>query len=224
MRILLVEDDDNFAEALTEALVKQGFAVDRTRTLALTLETLQQAKYRLVLLDRQLPDGDGAEIVGDIRSIHGDLPILILTAKHQVADKVEGLDAGADDYLAKPFEMVELMARIRALIRRPARATPSISLGQLRFDFDSKQAWVNDVELKLPRRQVLVLEALCLRQGRTVRRHALEQAVYGLTDHVESNALESHISRLRKVLIDAGVEIHTMRGIGYCLKESSPNE
>ncbi|MBK0053088.1 response regulator transcription factor [Stenotrophomonas sp. S39] len=224
MRILLAEDDADFAEALIDALVRQGLAVDWTRTLAATEEAIQQASYRLLLLDRQFPDGDGASIVPRVRAVQGDLPILILTAMHQVAHKVEGLDAGADDYLAKPFDMAELMARVRALSRRPARATPTMTLGNLTFDFESKQVYVRGEELKLPRRQVLVLEALCFRQGRTVRRHALEQAVYGLTEHVESNALESHISRLRRALVEAGVEIHTMRGIGYVLKEVSPEE
>ncbi|MCC4602260.1 response regulator [Xanthomonas melonis] len=224
MRILLAEDDEPFAEALIDALTKQGLAVDRTRTVAETEHAVQQAEYRLLLLDRQLPDGDGATLVPKVRASQVDLPILILTAMHLVTDKVEGLDAGADDYLAKPFDMAELMARIRALIRRPARMAPAMVLGDLAFDFESKQAFVRGAELKLPRRQILALEALCFRQGRTVRRASLEQSVYGLNDHVESNALESHISRLRKALVGSGVDIHTIRGIGYVLKQSAPED
>lgn len=223
MRILLAEDDEQFAEALIDALVDQGLAVDWTRTLAATELAVHQVEYRLLLLDRQFPDGDGASLVPKVRASHVDLPILILTAMHQVAHKVEGLDAGADDYLAKPFDMSELMARIRALIRRPARVAPAMRVGDFSFDFESKQAFVRGEELKLPRRQILALEALCFRLGRTVRRTSLEQSVYGLNDHVESNALESHISRLRKALVGSGVDIHTIRGIGYVLKQSAPD-
>lgn len=220
MRVLLVEDDPSFAEALIEELQKQSIEVDWTSTLRAAELAIQQAEYRLVLLDRQLPDGDGASIIGRVRAAQPSLPILMLTAMHLVSDRVDGLDAGADDYLSKPFDMTELMARIRALGRRPARLMPTITIGGLTFDFDSKQAYVSGQELTLPRRQLLALEALCYRQGRTVRRDALAQAVYGINDHIESNSLESHISRLRKALMGSGVEIHTIRGIGYVLRQA----
>lgn len=222
MKILLAEDDKRFAGALIDVLRGQCIEVDWTPTLAATEHAVRKAEYRLLLLDRNFPDGDGASIIGRLKSLRPDLPILILTAMHEVSARVEGLDAGADDYLAKPFDMAELMARIRALGRRPARMMPMMTLGGLSFDFDSRQVFVHGQEISLPRRQVLLLEALCLRQGRTVRRQALEQAVYGLEEQVESNALESHVSRLRRALQDAGVEIHTLRGIGYVLRQSAP--
>lgn len=145
MRIPLAEDDTSFAEALLEALTKQGFAVDWARTLMETELAIQHGSYGLLVLDRQFPDGDGASLVPRIRATQSDLSILILTAMHQVADRVEGLDAGADDYLAKPFDMAELMARIRAVSRRPPRTLPTMTLGSLTFDFESKQAYVGGV-------------------------------------------------------------------------------
>lgn len=147
----------------------------------------------------------------------------MLTAKGTLSDKVEGLDVGADDYLVKPVAIEELMARIRAVSRRPsAMVTPRLRLGRLEFDFESLQAQVDGQLLALPRRQVLVLQALAMRQGRTVTRSALEAAVYGFDDEIQSNALDAHISKLRKALqqAGAGVEIHVIRGVGYLLAEA----
>ncbi|MET0290241.1 MAG: response regulator transcription factor [Pseudoxanthomonas sp.] len=226
MRILLVEDDAAFASALTTSLEANSLLVDWMPSLALAEAALAQSSYRMVLLDRQLPDGDGAQFVPRVRAIQGDVPVLLLTAKHHVADRVAGLDAGADDYLTKPFDISELLARIRALSRRPAQMLlPHLELGRLSFDFAAREAFIDGQPQALPRRQLLVLEALCLRQGRTVSRTALEEAVYGINEHIESNTLESHVSRLRRALAHAGVEIHTLRGVGYLIKASpSPAE
>lgn len=221
MRVLLAEDDTVFASVLISALAREGISVDWTSTLAATEAALRTGGYRLLLLDRKFPDGDGVKILGQLREVQKDLPILILTALDGTQNRVEGLDAGADDYLSKPFDMAELMARIRAINRRPSRIVPSISLANLVFDFESRQAYVNGEELVLPRRQVAVLEELCLRQGRTVQKNTLEKAVYGFDEYIESNALESHISRLRRALVNSGVEIRSMRGIGYVLKETT---
>lgn len=225
MRILLVEDDPDLSRALQSGLERQGVVADVVDTLAAAAAALRESVHQLLLLDRQLPDGDGATFVATARALRPNLAVIMLSAKGSLGDKVEGLDVGADDYLVKPVAIEELMARIRAVARRPSELqTPMLRLGRLRFDFESLQAQVDDEVLSLPRRQALVLQALALRQGRTVTRSALEAAVYGFDDEIQSNALDAHISKLRKALqhAGAGVEIHVIRGVGYLLGESSP--
>lgn len=222
MRILYVEDDPEMASSLQTHLGQRGMVVDLAGSIRSAEDALRGAAYRLMLLDRSLPDGDGANLVPRARQIIPGLPIIILTAKVAIADRVVGLDVGADDYLTKPFATEELLARIRAISRRPQGIPlPVLILGRLEFDFISREARVAGQVLSLPRRQLLVLESLALRQGRTVRREALLESVYGFDDQIQSNALDSHVSRLRRALAesDAGVEIHVMRGIGYLLKE-----
>lgn len=223
MRILLVEDDPDLSRALQSGLERQGVVADVVDTLAAAASALREPVHQLLLLDRQLPDGDGAAFVATARTLRPNLPVIMLTAKGSLSDKVEGLDVGADDYLVKPVAIEELMARIRAVSRRPSEMhTPLLRLGRLQFDFESLQAQVGDQLLPLPRRQLLVLQALALRQGRTVARSALEEAVYGFDDEIQSNALDAHISKLRKALQQAraGVEIHVIRGVGYLLAEA----
>jgi len=196
---------------------------DVVDTLAAAAAALRDPVHQLLLLDRQLPDGDGLAFVAIARALRPNLPVIMLTAKGSLGDKVEGLDVGADDYLVKPVAIEELMARIRAVARRPTEmVTPVLQLGRLRFDFESLQAQVDGHALPLPRRQLLVLQALALRQGRTVTRSGLEEAVYGFDDDIQSNALDAHISKLRKALqqAGAGVEIHVIRGVGYLLAEA----
>ncbi|KAF1016355.1 MAG: Transcriptional regulatory protein BasR [Stenotrophomonas maltophilia] len=223
MRILLVEDDPDLARALQGGLERQGVVVDVVGSLAEAALALREPVHQLMLLDRQLPDSDGAGFVATARQLRPNLAVIMLTAKGTLADKVEGLDVGADDYLVKPVAVEELMARIRAVSRRPSEmVTPLLRLGRLAFDFQSLQAEVDGQPLPLRRRQALVLQALALRQGRTVTRSALEAAVYGFDDDIQSNALDAHISRLRKALqqAGAGVEIHVIRGVGYLLGEA----
>jgi len=222
MRILLVEDDPDLSRALQSGLERQGVVADAVETLAAATAALREPVHQLVLLDRQLPDGDGADFVAVARALRPNIPVIMLTAKGSLSDKVEGLDVGADDYLVKPVAIEELMARIRAVARRPSEmVAPVLRLANLTFDFESLQADVEGHALPLPRRQVLVLQALALRQGRTVTRSALEEAVYGFDDDIQSNALDAHISKLRKALQQAGarVEIHVIRGVGYLLAE-----
>jgi DNA-binding response OmpR family regulator len=150
------------------------------------------------------------------------LPIIVLTARGELPERIEGLDEGADDYLVKPVATDELLARIRAVARRPATiALPQATMGELTFDFGAREAAVAGRMLRLPRRQLLILETLIYRQGRTVRREALREAVYGFDDAIQSNALDAHISKLRRALEEAGagVEISVIRGVGYLLKE-----
>ncbi|NIJ69574.1 response regulator transcription factor [Xanthomonas sp. 60] len=223
MRILLVEDDPDLSRALQSGLERQGVVADVVGTLADAAAALREPVHQLLLLDRQLPDGDGVRFVAVARALRPNLPVIMLTAKGSLSDKVEGLDVGADDYLVKPVAIEELMARIRAVSRRPSEiSTPMLQLGRLQFDFQALQAAVAGQPLALPRRQLLVLQALAVRQGRTVTRSALEEAVYGFDDEIQSNALDAHISKLRKALqlAEAGVEIHVIRGVGYLLSEA----
>lgn len=222
MRILLVEDEAEMALALRTALQRHHMLADIAPSLAQASEALRQNVHDLLLLDRQLPDGDGATLIRLARQLNADLPVIMLTARGSLADRVGGLDLGADDYLVKPFAVEELLARIRAISRRPSQvALPTATVGNLRFDFAAREAFVDDIVLPLPRRQLLVLEALLLRQGRTVRREVLEESVYDFNDAIQSNALDAHVSKLRRALAEAGarVDIHVIRGIGYLLKE-----
>ncbi|ALN57913.1 response regulator [Lysobacter enzymogenes] len=219
MRILLVEDDQGLSQALKSALAAHSIVLDVAADLGAARRALSDADYRVLILDWQLPDGEGISLIPLARRAQPGLPVLILTARHQVEDRIQGLDAGADDYITKPFDVNELLARIRAVCRRPTQQQiPSMTLGALQFDFGDRCASLHGVRLNLPRRQLLVLEALCLRAGRTVSRAKLQEAVYGFDDNIESNTLESHISRLRRTLAPAGIEIHAMRGLGYLLQ------
>lgn len=222
MRVLLVEDELEMAAALSSALKKHGMVVDHVPTIADAEATISAAIHGTVLLDRQLPDGDGLAMIPRLRAKAEGIPIILLTAKGDLADRIAGLDGGADDYLAKPFAVEELLARLRAVLRRqPAVAPDVVTAGRLAFDLTHRQASIAGRPLELPRRELLVLEALMRRLGRTVLRSGLEDAVYNFDDAVQSNALDTHVSRLRRKLAEAeaGVEIHGIRGVGYLLKQ-----
>ena len=224
MRVLLVEDEAEMAAALSSALKRYDMVVDHAPTLSDAEEAISAEVHGAVLLDRRLPDGDGLTLIPKLRARADGIPIIVLTARGELADRIAGLDSGADDYLAKPFAVEELLARLRAVLRRPAGVQPDIvKAGRLAFDFGHREADVDGQALELPRRELLVLEALLRRMGRTVIRSALEQAVYSFDDAVQSNALDTHVSRLRRKLADAnaGVEIHGIRGVGYLLKQTS---
>lgn len=223
MRILLVEDEMEMAAALRSVLEREGFVVDHVHSFADAREAAIDGDHDLVLLDRTLPDGEGLSLLPELRRGNPGVPVIVLTAHGGIADRVSGLDHGADDYLAKPFATEELLARIRAVRRRPATlATEQVQLGDLIYDMAHDEAHVRDIRLDLPRRELRVLAALMRRRGRTVLRPALEQAVYGFDDEIQSNTLDSHISRLRKKLSEsgAGVEIHAIRGVGYLLRRA----
>ncbi|ATY31116.1 response regulator transcription factor [Sphingomonas psychrotolerans] len=223
MRILLVEDEAGMAAAMVAVLEREGYVVDQVTSLAETLEAARLAVSDVVLLDRTLPDGDGIAAIDDIRRFNPGVPVIVISARGDIDDRVAGLDTGADDYLAKPFAMEELLARIRAVRRRPA-ALPHrhVQLGELVYDMRNDEALVRGVRLDLPRRELRVLAALMRRRGRTVLRGALEEAVYGFDDEIQSNTLDSHVSRLRKRLSEAHteVEIHAIRGVGYLLRQA----
>lgn len=224
MRILLVEDELQLAGTLRAALERERFVVDFADRLSTAREAAALAAFELVLLDRTLPDGDGLSLVPVLRASNPGLAIIVLSARGDVSDRVTGLDEGADDYLIKPFSLDELLARIRAVRRRPADlANDEVRAGSLIFDLTNEEATVAGMRLDLPRRELRVLAALIRRRGRTVLRETLEQSVFGFDDEVQSNTLDSHISRLRRKLADAGagVEIHAIRGVGYLLRDEA---
>src|SRR5262249_25555049 len=210
------------ATALSSALKAYDMVVDHAPTLAEAEEAIAADVHDAVLLDRQLPDGDGLALIPKLRARAEGMPIIVLTARGDLADRIAGLDGGADDYLAKPFAVEELLARLRAVLRRPAGLQSDVvRAGRLAFDFGHREASVDGTPLDLPRRELLVLETLLRRMGRTVVRAALEEAVYNFSDEIQSNALDTHVSRLRRKLADAGagVEIHGIRGVGYLLRQ-----
>lgn len=221
MRLLLVEDENEMADMIVAALSRNDMVVDHASSIALAREAILQVAHDAVLLDRQLPDGDGLSLIPLLREKRGGVPVIILSALGATVDKIDGLDAGADDYLPKPFSVDELLARLRAVRRRPAEVSAdTIRAGRLVFDLGGRSASVGGTTLELPRRELLVLETLIRRAGRSVTRQAMEEAVFGYDDEIASNALDAYISRLRKRLADAeaGVEIHAIRGIGYLLR------
>lgn len=222
VRILLVEDEAAMAAALRSVLEREGYVVDHVSGVVLAREAARFGNSDLVLLDRTLSDGDGLSIVPYLREHNPGIPIIVITALGDVTDRVTGLDTGADDYLAKPFAMEEVLARIRAVRRRPASLhLQQIKLGQLAYDLENDEASVSGERLDLPRRELLVLGTLMRRRGRTVVRRSLEEAVYGFDDEIQSNTLDSHVSRLRRRLADAAadVEIHAIRGVGYLIRQ-----
>ena len=222
MRILLVEDEKDMAAVLTAALSRHDIVVDHARTLEVAEEASRSGVHDAVLLDRKLPDGDGLSLIPLLRRERAGLPIIVLSALGTPDHRVAGLDHGADDYLAKPFSTDELLARLRAVMRRPAQIGEStVNAGNLRFNLTERRAEVDDTPLELTRRELLALEILMRRAGRTVPRSALEEAVYGYDDEIASNSLDAHISRLRRKLSGAGVEIHAIRGLGYLLRATA---
>ncbi|MDA7416411.1 response regulator transcription factor [Xenophilus arseniciresistens] len=221
MKVLVVEDDADLAQALASALREQSMVVDIACSLREATELAFDGGHDILVVDRGLPDGDGLRLIEHLRAAARYTPALVLTAMGEVAERVRSLDSGADDYLSKPFSSDELLARLRALARRPAvRAQQFSSAGRLRFDHELRQAEVAGEALNLPRRELLVLEALLLSRGRTVQRQRLVERVYGEADDIQSNSLEAHVSRLRAKLEQrrAGVEIHAIRGVGYLLR------
>lgn len=223
MRVLLVEDQPDMVAALRAALARHDMLVDHASDLLEAEAIAAAGSYDAIVLDRQLPDGDGLSLIPKLRANGNTVPVLVLTARGELADRISGLDSGADDYLGKPFAFEELLARLRALLRRPANVQQhAVRIGRLSFDFTHREASVEGRPLEMPRRERLVLEALLHRMGRMVQRSALMEAVYGLDDDVQPNALDTHVSRLRRRLTeaDAGVTINGVRGLGYVLRET----
>jgi two-component system, OmpR family, response regulator len=223
-RILLVEDEPEMARLIAAKLGKSGFIADHMRTLSEAHGALEAHSYACVILDRRLPDGDGVTLLADIRKLQPGLRVLVVTACDAVNDRIDGLDAGADDYLTKPFDADELMARVRACLRRPGgERLPPVVIGALSFDLDAREARIHGESIVLHRRELALLETLVRNAGRVVLRTSLMDEIYGFDDDIQGNALNILVSRLRRRLFDhcAGVEIHSARGIGYLLKKST---
>lgn len=212
------------ARLIAAKLGKSGFIADHMRTLAEAQCALEAHSYACVLLDRRLPDGDGVTLLADIRKLQPGLRVLVVTACDAVNDRIDGLDAGADDYLTKPFDADELMARVRACLRRPGgERLPPVVIGALSFDLDAREARIHEESIVLHRRELALLETLVRNAGRVVLRRSLMDEIYGFDDDIQGNALNILVSRLRRRLFDhrSGVEIHSARGIGYLLKKST---
>ena len=220
MRLLVVEDERELAALLRLALERGGFTVDLAHDLAATGDHLALARYEAVILDLALPDGDGLALLRQLRARGSALPVLVLTARDAPEDRVAGLDSGADDYLIKPFHMPELVARVRALLRRPdAVLGVTLTLANLTFDTTTRQGRVGAADIGLSGREATLLELLLRRQASVVTREALEQGLYSFDAQLGSNAIEVLVHRLRRKLADAEAQVcvHTVRGIGYLL-------
>jgi DNA-binding response OmpR family regulator len=214
LQILLVEDDRPLAAGLKKALQQQGFAVNDVETGKAALHVVDTETPDLIILDIGLPDIDGLSVLRTLRKKHRELPVLLLTARDSIDDKVAGLDSGADDYLAKPFDVTELLARLRVIERRLAQVKDSrIVIGGVTLDTIQQKLIVDGAEMELPRREYMLLKTLMENAGRVQTRSVLESRLYSWGEEVSSNALEVHIHHLRKKL---GNEfIRTIRGVGY---------
>ncbi len=216
MRLLLVEDDRMIGDSLRAALKLEGHAVDWVTDAPAASSTLATERFDLALLDLGLPRGDGLDVLRGLRARGDKLPVIVLTARDALGDRVAGLDAGADDYLVKPFELDELLARMRAVLRRHSgRAESTLQHEDLAFDPATRRVTLRGEPVALSARELAVLEALMQRPGAILSRAQLEDRLYGWGEEVESNAVSVYVHQLRKKL---GPElIRTMRGVGYYL-------
>jgi len=216
MRILLVEDDPMIGESVVDGLKAEGYAVDWVRDGQQAESAVTATPYALVLLDLGLPRRDGIEVLRTIRERRLDVPVLVMTARDTVRDRIKGLDTGADDYLVKPFNLDELSARVRALLRRAAgRAEPVIERGQLVINPATREVTWGGAPVALSAREYALLAALAERPGLVLSRAQLEERLYGWNEAVGSNAVEVHIHNVRKKLGDGA--IRNVRGLGYTL-------
>ena len=219
-RILVVEDDESIAALLGRELRGLGHAVDSVRFAEDALLAARANDYALMIVDLGLPDGDGLDLVRELRRRTVEAPILMLTARRRVEDRVIGLSSGADDYLVKPFAVPEVRARVTALLRRPSRLRGHrIAVANMVVDSDALEAVVDGVSLALPRKQFQLLELLARRKNHMTPKRMIEEALYGFDDDVTANSIEAQISKLRRALkaAGAGVSLETRRGIGYRL-------
>lgn len=222
MHILLVEDDPAVAETTQRALRSQGWTVDHSARGEPVALSVRQDPYDLVILDVGLGGIDGFEVLRRLRAQGSQVPVLMLTARDAVEDRVRGLQGGADDYLVKPFALAELIARALALTRRAhARSGNELTLGRLRMDLEARRVFIADAPLELSAREWAVLEHLLARIGKVVSKEQILQAVAGWNESLSENAIEVYVSRLRARIEPAGLRIRTVRGFGYLLEEAA---
>ena len=220
MRILIVEDDPSLATGLARILQGEGFAVDVSSEGEEAVRAASAENFDLMILDLGLPTIDGFTVLQTVRGKGNKLPVLVLTARDHVTDRVHGLNLGADDYMAKPFAMPELTARVRALLRRSqAQASPRIVHGPLSLDTVARRAYLGGEPLELAGREWAVLEVLLGKVEKIVSKESIIESIAGWTDELSPNAVEVYVSRLRSKLEPSGVKIRTVRGFGYMLEE-----
>ena len=224
MRILLVEDHRPLAESLVKALAQFGFGVDSFPTAAAALNAAKVVAYDAIVLDLGLPDRDGLDVLRELRRRKSSAPVLILSARDSIDDRVTGLESGADDYVVKPFAMSELAARLRALLRRPGQPLSAVlKIGNLCLDVGRRQVTVKGSTARFSAREIEALETLMRREGQVTSKRQLEDTLNGLSRIMNPNSIEALISRLRRRLgvVSAGCTIHTLHGIGYLIKEDA---
>jgi DNA-binding response OmpR family regulator len=223
VKVLVIEDTQKLGAAIHEAMSRSQFVCDLAPTIEEADALLSTTSYDLILLDLSLPDGDGLDFLRKLRAARIHTPVIVLTARGGLNDRISGLDDGADDYLVKPFELSEMVSRCRAVLRRPDRLNVEpIRIGKLQFDQRSGLVTAEDYNTPLPRRESQLLAALMRRPGKVCTRTHLEDSVYESSAEVTPNALEASIYRLRTFLTaaEAGVEVRTVRGVGYVLVAS----
>ncbi len=219
MRILLVEDDAMLADAVARALTQSAHAVDVVNTGPDADRALLAAEYDVVVLDIGLPQLDGLEVLKRLRARRSTVPVLVMTVRDTLEERIAGLDLGADDYITKPFHLSEFEARVRALIRRAHSAGPDLVHGLLRLDTAGRRLFCDGQPMDLSARELAVLELLLLRAGKVVTKQQMIDNLYGWEEVSSSNAVEVFIYRLRKKLESSGVDIRTIRGMGYLIEK-----
>jgi two-component system OmpR family response regulator len=217
MSVLLIEDDLPLADGLARALRREGFSVDVVGTVGGALAALDGKTYGAIVLDLGLPDLDGSEVVKHLAAQKFDTPVLVLSARDGLEERVRLLDIGADDYLIKPAEMEEFLARVRAMHRR-RRSGARLALGRLSLDLEGSRAFVDDRPLDLNSRDWALLAFLAQTPGKVVAKEEIAAALYGVEGDLSANAIDQIMSRFRKRLADTGLILHTVRGLGYYLQ------
>lgn len=224
MLILIAEDDLDIGDTLTKFLLGEGYRVVWVRSGRRAADLLAQERFDCVVLDLNLPELSGYEVLQRLRRKHPSLPVLIVSVRDAPEERAQGLDLGADDYLAKPFELVEFGARLRSIVRRSGgAAAPVVFHGRLRLRRDTGEAWLDDRAMNLGLREFRILEALVLRAGSILRKDQLIHLLSGPRNEVSANLVEVYIHRLRRILESADIQVRTIRGVGYslCAQESS---
>ena len=222
MRILLVEDDGALGDGIQKGLKQYGYTVDWLTDGRTALSSIKTETFDVILLDLNLPSLPGLSVLREMRAAGITMPVLILTARHSIEDRIKGLDSGADDYLTKPFDLDELSARIRALQRRFSsnRAAPLLTYRDIELDPSSFTVTLKGLAISLSRREFSLLQKLLENAGHVVSRDSLNQCLYGWGDEIDSNTLEVHVHNLRKKLVDTNF-IRTIRGVGYMAEKEN---